>query len=134
MDMYKVSKSGNQKSDIFKNRLKYLHKKKKCLRLLNKYISNEEICCELSGSRRRILLSFASQMGRLPMLPCVAQTWVQRGPHLYSFEIKVFYKYLGSKTSKRSSQMMSFEDSFTRSCQYSIPRSQIKEQDILVFW
>lgn len=27
--MYKVSKSGNQKSDIFKNRLKYLHTKKK---------------------------------------------------------------------------------------------------------
>lgn len=124
MNMYKVSKSGNKKSDIFKNRLKYLQKKK-CLSLLNKYVSNEKICCELSGSGRRILLSFDSQNAETTTASGCSSNLGTKGPHLYSFEIKVFYKYLGSKTSKRSSQMMSFEDSLTRSCQCSIPRSQI---------
>lgn len=90
-----------------------------------KYISNEKICCELSGSGRRMLLSFDSQNVEATTAPGCSSNLGTKGPHLYSFEIKVFYKYLDSKTSKRSSQMMSFEDFLTRSCQCSIPRIQI---------
>lgn len=64
-------------------------------------MNNEKICCELSGSGRRILLLFDSQNAEATTAPGCSSNLGTKGPHLYSFEIKVFYKYLGSKTFKK---------------------------------
>lgn len=97
-----------------------------------KYISNEKICCELSGSGRRMLLSFDSQNVEATTAPGCSSNLGTKGPHLYSFEIKVFYKYLDSKTSKRSSQMISFEDSLTRSQHTQKPNLRARCSGLLV--
>lgn len=51
---------------------------------------------------------FTPMLPRLATAPECSSNLGTKGPHLYSFKIKVLYKHFGSKTSKKSSQMMSF--------------------------
>lgn len=92
--------------------------------LLNKPIRDEKTLGELSGSGRRTLLSFTPQVAPPGTVPGCSSRLGTKGRHLYLFNIKVFHKPFGLKTSQRIYKWCHFEDSLTRWCQYSMPRSQ----------